>query len=125
MQESRPVNLNPLTLRFPVTAIVSILHRISGVLIFLFLPIVLYALDTGLLSKGNFQDLLFKLQNTFSMTALLWFMLSTVGFHVLAGVRHLIMDAGFLEEWRVARFTAYLVFVLAAVWVIWLGIIVW
>lgn len=45
---------------------------------------------------------------------IIWFLLSTaLIYHLFAGIRHLIMDAGFGEEKHIARITAYLVFVTA------------
>ncbi|MBV8802224.1 MAG: succinate dehydrogenase, cytochrome b556 subunit, partial [Gammaproteobacteria bacterium] len=44
MNIQRPKNLNLFTIRFPVPAIASILHRISGFILFLLIPFMLWAL---------------------------------------------------------------------------------
>ncbi|HLF66576.1 MAG TPA: succinate dehydrogenase, cytochrome b556 subunit, partial [Gammaproteobacteria bacterium] len=41
LNTNRPINLNLFTIRFPLPAIVSILHRVSGVFLFLLLPILM------------------------------------------------------------------------------------
>ncbi|MGE5622824.1 MAG: succinate dehydrogenase, cytochrome b556 subunit [Bacillota bacterium] len=77
--------------RLPLAGIVSILHRISGLLIFLLLPFILYLLDKSLTSeisfayfKGYVSHPLVKLV----ILALSWAYLH----HFCAGVRHLLMD---------------------------------
>ncbi|MGE5650523.1 MAG: succinate dehydrogenase, cytochrome b556 subunit [Bacillota bacterium] len=77
--------------RLPLAGIVSILHRISGMLIFLLLPFILYLLDKSLTSeisfeyfKGYVSHPLVKL----AVLALSWAYLH----HFCAGVRHLLMD---------------------------------
>jgi succinate dehydrogenase / fumarate reductase cytochrome b subunit len=66
--------------RLPPSAIVSILHRISGALIFFLLPFILYLLDQSLLSEISFVKLI--------ILALVWSYLH----HFFAGVRHLFLD---------------------------------
>jgi succinate dehydrogenase / fumarate reductase, cytochrome b subunit len=77
--------------RLPLAGIVSILHRVSGMLIFLLLPFILYMLDKSLTSeisfeyfKGYTSHFLVKL----AILALVWAYLH----HFCAGVRHLLMD---------------------------------
>ena len=57
MNDKRPVNLDLSTIKFPVTAIASITHRVTGVAIFLALPILLWMLDRSLASPESFADL--------------------------------------------------------------------
>jgi succinate dehydrogenase / fumarate reductase, cytochrome b subunit len=77
--------------RLPLAGIVSILHRISGILMFLLLPFVLFLLDKSLTSEISFEYLkgytshwLVKL----AILALSWAYLH----HFCAGLRHLVMD---------------------------------
>ncbi len=77
--------------RLPLAGIVSILHRISGLLMFVLLPFVLYLLDQSLTSEISFEHFrgytshfLVKL----AILALCWAYLH----HICAGVRHLLMD---------------------------------
>lgn len=77
--------------RLPLAGIVSILHRISGILMFLLLPFVLFLLDKSLTSeisfeyfKGYTSHWLVKL----AIVAVVWAYLH----HFCAGLRHLVMD---------------------------------
>jgi succinate dehydrogenase / fumarate reductase cytochrome b subunit len=77
--------------RLPLAGVVSILHRISGILMFLLLPFVLFLLDKSLTSEISFEyfksyasHVLVKL----AILALAWAYLH----HFCAGLRHLVMD---------------------------------
>ncbi|MBV8666964.1 MAG: succinate dehydrogenase, cytochrome b556 subunit [Burkholderiaceae bacterium] len=77
--------------RMPLASIVSILHRISGFLLFLLLPFLLYLLDQSLLSEDTFAYLKGFTSGVFVkliILALSWAYLH----HFCAGIRHLIMD---------------------------------
>lgn len=65
MKKQRPVNLALLTIRFPATAVASILHRASGVLVFLLIPFLLWALDRSLASPEGFNRLVANLDQPF------------------------------------------------------------
>jgi succinate dehydrogenase / fumarate reductase cytochrome b subunit len=77
--------------RLPLAGIVSILHRASGLLMFLLLPFVLYLLDKSLTSEISFAVFKNFTSNWFVkliILALCWAYLH----HVMAGIRHLLMD---------------------------------
>ena len=77
--------------RLPLAGVVSILHRISGLLMFLMLPFILYLLDHSLLSEISFEYFKGFTSNWFVkliILALSWGYLH----HFCAGIRHLIMD---------------------------------
>ncbi|WP_204311073.1 succinate dehydrogenase, cytochrome b556 subunit, partial [Stenotrophomonas maltophilia] len=56
MNSKRPVNLDLRTIKLPVTAYTSILHRISGVILFLGIAVLLFALDKSLSSEEGFEQ---------------------------------------------------------------------
>lgn len=101
----RHINLNLFTIVFPITAIVSIFHRISGVILFISLPWFLNLLMDVL----YYPELLAGYNFVLS-----WFVLTNLGYHLLAGIRHLIMDIGFIEERSKACISAYVVLLLSA-----------
>ncbi|MBV8627815.1 MAG: succinate dehydrogenase, cytochrome b556 subunit [Paraburkholderia sp.] len=77
--------------RLPLAGRVSILHRVSGGLLFIFLPFLLYLFDQSLTSelsfdvfKGILSNIIVKLITL----VLAWAFL----FHFCAGIRHLVMD---------------------------------
>ncbi|AWY65956.1 succinate dehydrogenase, cytochrome b556 subunit [Burkholderia thailandensis] len=75
----------------PLAARVSILHRVSGALLFLFLPFLLYLFDQSLTSELSFEVFKAFLSNVIVkliVLALSWAFL----FHFCAGIRHLMMD---------------------------------
>lgn len=77
--------------RMPLAAIVSILHRISGFMMFALLPVVLYLLELSIRSEISFGYLQGIAQ--MPITKLVILALSWGYFHhFCAGVRHLIMD---------------------------------
>jgi succinate dehydrogenase / fumarate reductase cytochrome b subunit len=70
---------------------VSILHRVSGALLFVFLPFLLYLFDQSLTSEMSFESFKLFLSNIvvkLVTLVLAWGFL----FHFCAGVRHLVMD---------------------------------
>lgn len=124
MAEKRPINLDLWTLRFPSMAIASILHRISGVVIFLFLPLVTYILGMSLASESSFM----RVHEWLSMPCgafLLWSFLTALTFHLLAGIRHMIMDLGFGESVSTGRWTAFFVMGLSVLISLMTGIWLW
>ena len=77
--------------RMSLAAWVSILHRISGLLMFLLLPLILYFLDKSLVSPSSFEYFKEFTSHWFVkliILALSWAFLH----HFCAGIRHLIMD---------------------------------
>lgn len=103
MASKRPVYINIFTFKFPITAIVSILHRISGVLVFLSIPVFLSILQDGLYYPWVLST---------TPKILIWAVLTALMYHLIAGIRHLCMDAGYAEDKRSATITSYLVFIL-------------
>lgn len=66
MKDNRPVNLDIGTIKLPITAYASILHRISGVVLFVAVGILLWMLDASLASEESFNSLKQGLTHPFS-----------------------------------------------------------
>ncbi len=125
LERKRPMNLNLMTIRFPVTAIVSILHRISGILIFLFLPFGLWLLDLSLSSSQGFA-LVGQLFNQSSIFCfIIWLGLVAFSYHFFAGIRHLIMDMGFSDSLKGGRLSAWIILIATFIAAILLGVWLW
>ncbi|KTC87929.1 MULTISPECIES: succinate dehydrogenase, cytochrome b556 subunit [Legionella] len=124
MNQKRPVNLDLGTIKFPAMAIASILHRISGLVLFLLLPFILYLLSMSLTSAVSFMQMQIVLQSPF-YKLLLWAFSAALVYHLLAGIRHMIMDLGYGEEVKAGRQTAIWVITLAVILTIFLGIWIW
>jgi succinate dehydrogenase / fumarate reductase cytochrome b subunit len=124
MNNQRFTNFNLLTLRFPFTAIVSILHRISGIFVFLLIPALLWMLMMALSSQDGFSHMQ-SVMHFFPNKVLLWLFLAALGYHLLAGVRHLVMDMGWGEGLRASRWTGALILLIAIIWAVMVGIWLW
>ncbi|MFC0401658.1 succinate dehydrogenase, cytochrome b556 subunit [Paraburkholderia rhizosphaerae] len=77
--------------RLPLAGRVSILHRVSGALLFIFLPFLLYLFDQSLTSELSFE--VFKVFLSNILVKLITLVLAWAFlFHFCAGIRHLLMD---------------------------------
>lgn len=124
VNDMRPVNLDLTTIKQPVPAIASIIHRITGILIFLGLPILLWMLDRSLASPESFADL----QATLSLplvSFIIWGLLAVLIYHLVAGVRHLLMDMDIGETLEGGRRGAKIVFVVSIVLILLAGGWIW
>lgn len=124
VEQQRPVNLSLLTLKFPPMAIVSILHRVSGVLIAFFVPILLYLLSLSLRSPGAFTQLASCLSSPLTKI-FTWLFLTLLFYHFLAGIRHLIMDLGYWESLVAGRRSSIGVLAGTVLIIILIGIWLW
>ena len=101
----RPVYLNLLQFRFAVTALVSIGHRIGGVLLFLSLPLFIYLFDLSLRGPEGFATATALLHGD-GVRLVLVLLLWAAAHHLLAGLRFLFIDLDLGVELPVARATA-------------------
>jgi len=88
-----PKFLNLAQIRYPVGAIASILHRVSGVVLALSLPLLASALAESLRSAQGF-DFVVQGATRSWYAPLLFIGVWALVHHVFAGVRHLLMDVG-------------------------------
>lgn len=95
--------------RLPVPGIVSILHRISGMLIFLLLPLLLWLFDLSLSSDRSFDRLVAFCGGTLPRLVLLGLGWALVH-HVCAGLRFLLLDVHVGTDKPAARRGAWIVF---------------
>jgi succinate dehydrogenase / fumarate reductase, cytochrome b subunit len=106
--KKRPVFLDITRIRMPVAALVSILHRASGVLLFLAIPAAIYLLDRSLRSAQDFsavESLLNSVTGKLCVLGLLWALLH----HLFAGIRFLLLDVRVGLTRDAARIGAWLV----------------
>lgn len=119
-----PRNINILDIaryRFPISAITSILHRISGILIFLLLPFTLWLLHASLVSPQSFL-LVKDFMGSYWVCFGVWLMASSAFYHLVAGIKHLIMDMGHLEERRSGPIASFIVLVVGIIGAILIGV---
>lgn len=120
-----PMFLKLWQIKFPITAIVSVLHRITGVYMFMLLPCGLLMITHGLASPRGF----IMLQHYFDALLpkfFLWAMCSAFVFHFLAGMRHMMLDFSLISsEKNAGCYSAFAVLFLAVLAAIGLGFRVW
>jgi succinate dehydrogenase / fumarate reductase cytochrome b subunit len=124
VKKQRPVNLDLTTIHFPAAAISSILHRISGVIMLVAVGMLVWALATSLQSAEGFA-MVQGLFSSFVAKFIAWGILTALGYHLLAGVRHMFMDQGYFEEIKSGSISAQIVFVLAAALSVLAGVWLW
>ena len=110
MQE-RPVYLDLTKIRLPMSAFSSITHRLSGMYVFFItLPLFLYVIYTSTLSKSSYELLLVSLNTTSVFSIFFFISVSIFWYHILTGIRHLIMDFFHIgESLKGANFSAIFV----------------
>ena len=110
MADTRPVYLNLLKIRLPITGVVSIAHRISGLLLFIAIPFSIYIVDLTLASESGFEQGMRLLEHPLVQMILLIILWSFVH-HLLAGIRYLALDFDLGVEKTSSRISALIVFV--------------
>ena len=121
VKSNRPVNLSmgqvlEVNLKSPV-AIASILHRLSGVIVFLLVPVLLWILDKSLSSPAGFTQVQ-AIFNSFIVRFVVWVFVAGLIFHFIAGVKHLLADLGVAEELQSGRVAATISLILSAIGII-------
>jgi len=84
VKSQRPVNLDLRTIKLPITAYTSILHRVSGVILFVGIALLLLALDTSLSSPEGFEEVRAYLGSPLAKLVS-WALLSALLYHLVAG----------------------------------------
>ncbi len=124
VRKQRPKYLALNEIRQPVPAIVSILHRISGVGIFLMLPFLLYLLDRSLTSPETFETFAAVVDNWFVkliLFGLLWAYLH----HFCAGIRFLLLDMHKGVDLAPARMSSKIVLAVSLALTVIIGVTLW
>ena len=121
VKSNRPVNLSmgqvlEVNLKSPV-AIALILHRLSGVIVFLLVPVLLWLLDKSLSSPEGFAQVQ-EIFNGFFVRFIVWVFVAGLIYHFIAGVKHLLADLGFAEELQSGRIAATISLILSAIGII-------
>jgi len=124
MNKKRPKHLALHLIKLPLPAIVSILHRMSGALLFLALPLLLWALQCSLRSIETHTQLMALLQHPISKLiwlGLLWLFLH----HFFAGLRYLAIDFRWASSLKMARASSYWVMIASLLLTVLIGARLW
>lgn len=124
VNSKRPVNLDLTTIHFPLPALTSIAHRITGVILFIGLIFAFWAFDKSLSSPAGFAAVSDALANNVLAKLIAWGLLSALAFHLVAGIKHLLMDAdigvtleGGVKKAQITVVVSAVLIILAGVWV--------
>ena len=105
--DHRPVYIDLRKINLPVSALISITHRISGMYVFFItLPLMLALIYFSTESESSFNDLSLFLKNYKFILGLIVLSFCILWYHILSGVRHLIMDAHIGESLLASKYSA-------------------
>lgn len=125
MPKKRPKYLDLLKIRQPLPAVISILHRISGALLFFpGIPLVLYSLDMALGSPESYAQFQSFLNNPLVKIGLilsLWFFVH----HFCAGIRYLALDLHYGVKLEQARLSSKVVVGAGIILTLLIGAVIW
>ncbi len=124
MQKKRPIHLALHQIRLPLPGVVSIFHRISGLLLFLALPLLLLMLQYSLRSIETYTRLMEWLGlplAKLAMLGLLWAFL----LHFCAGLRYLAIDVHVLKNLKQARASSKVVLLASFLLTVLIGVRLW
>lgn len=110
----RPKHLNLLKIKLPVAGVLSIAHRVSGLLMVLAIPFVIYLLDLSLRNEAGFTKVI-QLWNCLFLKLIVLGLIWSVVHHFIAGIRFLLIDIDVGVEKETATKSAWVVFILEIV----------
>jgi succinate dehydrogenase / fumarate reductase, cytochrome b subunit len=120
----RPKNLNLFTIKLPINAVVSILHRVSGIGLFLSIPLVLLALQSLVHSEKSYLTLTSWL-NTWFVKLMLIGLAWAFFHHFFAGIRHLLQDIHWMTSLNNARLSSRILLCLVALATVIFAAVIW
>ena len=124
MSRARPKYLNLFQIRLPVPGLVSILHRMSGAVLFLLLPLLLVLFELSLESAQTFA----RFKAVFSHWAVKLILVGAAWaylHHLCAGIRHLALDLDYGTELATARASSWAVLAVSVVLTLAVGAVIW
>ena len=105
--DHRPVYIDLRKINLPVSALISITHRLSGIYVFFItLPLMLALIYFSTESENSFKDLSLFLKEYKFILGLIVLSFCILWYHILSGVRHLIMDAHIGESLLASKYSA-------------------
>ena len=105
--DHRPVYIDLRKINLPISALISITHRLSGMYVFFItLPLMLALIYFSTESENSFNDLSLFLKNYKFILGLIVLSFCILWYHILSGVRHLIMDAHIGESLLASKYSA-------------------
>ncbi len=113
-----------MTIRLPINGVVSILHRASGMVLFMILPLFLWALQTSVKDESGYLALTSLFQH-WVVKLMIIGMAWAFFHHFFAGLRHLGQDVHWMTSLQKARFSGRVVLWLIGVSVVIFAWFIW
>ena len=121
--DHRPVYIDLRKINLPVSALISITHRISGMYVFFItLPLILALIYFSTEIEDSFNELSLFLKNYKFILGLIVLSFCILWYLILSGVRHLIMDAHIVESLIASKYSA--IFTIS-LWIITTSFVFW
>ena len=124
MKTERPVYLSLTRFAWPIAALSSITHRITGVLLFVAPAYLLWLLGTAVASPAGFDDAARIMNAPLAKLAMIA-VLAVLAFHIFAGFKHLVMDFHHWDSLEAGQRSSISVFVLTLVATVLAGVWIW
>lgn len=108
--DHRPVNINLIKIKLPISALTSITHRLAGMYIFFItFPLSVFLFYLSISSSESFLNLTKTLIGSFYISTFVAFSYLVLWYHILTGVRHLIMDMHIGESLEASKYSSIFV----------------
>jgi len=108
--DHRPVNINLIKIKLPISALTSITHRLAGMYIFFItFPLSVFLFYLSISSSESFLNLTNTLIGSFYISTFVAFSYLVLWYHILTGVRHLIMDMHIGESLEASKYSSIFV----------------
>jgi len=124
VNDKRPVNLDLSQFSFPLPALTSIVHRATGIILFVGIAILMYILELSLTSEESFNAVKECLDGFF-VKFIIWGILSGLLYHLVAGIKHLLMDFGIGETLEGGVLGAKITIVVSVALILLAGVWLW
>jgi succinate dehydrogenase / fumarate reductase cytochrome b subunit len=124
VKDKRPVNLDLTQFSFPLPALTSIVHRVTGVALFVAVAILMYFFELSLSSEDGFNAAKECLSGFF-VKFIIWGIVAALLYHLVAGIKHLLMDLGIGETLEGGVLGSKIVIVISVILILVAGVWIW
>lgn len=124
MNKRRPKHLALHLIKLPLPGFVSILHRVSGLALFLALPVLLLMLQYSLRSIVTYTELMDMLAHPLAKLVLLGLLWSFMH-HFCAGLRYMAIDLHYVRSLKQARDSSKVVMAVSLILTVLIGVQLW
>ena len=123
--KSNPVDIQFGKFSWPITAIASITHRISAVIIWVGLGLLLASIFYATQSPEAYDQLAHLITEYFISQFVIWGLLTAFGYYCMGTIKHLIQDMGYCEDFSSGKIISWIAIGLGVLLSILAGIYVW